>query len=717
MLDIRLTARLVSAVVAVLILSSEAALAEVLGAEATVVNQLPDVEVEGKAGDASLQRQQIESELSVVPGGTNIVDLDKIKGSQATLEDVLSFQPGILLQEFYGGNDQPRLNIRGSGIQDNPVSRGVQLLYDGMPLNQADGSFILGLLDPEQAMLISVFRGANGMQYGASTLGGAINFIQRNGLNSQSNLRMEAGSFNAFNGNASLGGKQNNWDYYMQAGHDRGDGFRPHNKGERSNLLLNMGYSFARSENRTQFHYTDNFFQSPFLLPKDRAISHPDSVLGDGDTALDRGVNIYKRDPLRDTQQYRLSNKTTLRDQHSDQTLGIYVERIEDYFKNPLQHVVTESTTTGAEYSYRLIDEDDAGEGSEYQFMFSVSHGDMPREYFANDPETGQRLHRFANLGLTANNLVTGVQAVKAFGESWQLVSSLQWVFNERDIEDRQNPGLLDGNFIYRSLNPKLGVIYHLDENARAFANLSRSTEAPTFWQLILGLGDLPNIRQAVGLNKLVLQEAVTVEIGTQGERAGISWQVNYFYSWIENELISEINDNFALRGRTVNYSDDTHHQGVEVYLQTLLVDGLLQTHDHLSSRLVYNFADYRFDGGRYQGNHIAGIPKHLLQAELIYDVGNGLVILPNVKWQPEDAFADHVNITLQDAYTLWGLKLDYQLNQDLRLYLDMDNLTDEIYQTSYAIHGSAIDTTGDFRPAFIPGAGFNFTVGMLWQW
>lgn len=686
-------------------------------AKANSGKQLPDVEVREEASEGSLQRHDIESELRVVPGGTNIVDLDKIKGNQATLDDVLSFQPGIILQEFFGGNDQPRLNIRGSGIQDNPVSRGIQLLYDGMPLNQADGSFIIGLLDPEQAMLISIFRGANGMQYGASTLGGAINFIQRSGLNSPPSLRLEAGSYNAFNGNVSVGGKQNNWDYFLQAGHDRGDGFRPHNEGERSNLLLNLGYGFDAGENRTLLHYTDNFFQSPFLLPKDRAISHPDSVLGDGDTALDRGVNIYNRDPFRDTQQLRLGNKTTLRQQNSDQTFGVYVERVDDYFKNPLQHVITESTTTGVEYSYRLFDEHDSEHGSEYQIAVSVNHGDMPREYFANDPQTGQRLHRFAHLDLQANNLVMGAQAVKALSDPWQLVASLQWVYNERNIEDLQTPGLLDGDFLYRSINPKLGLIYHLDENARIFANVSRSSEAPTFWQLVTGLGDLPNIRQAVGLNKLQLQESLTLEIGSQGSRYGLSWQVNYFYSWIENELISEINDNFALRGRTVNYSDDTYHQGVEVYIQKRLSDNLLLANDRLSSRFVYNFADYRFEGGRYQGNHIAGIPKHLLQAELIYDVGNGFSILPNLKWQPEDAFADHVNVTLQEAYALWGLKLDYRLNKVLRLYADLDNLTDEVYQSSYVIHGSAIDTSGDFRPSFIPGAGFNFTVGLFWQW
>ncbi|NKQ40427.1 MAG: TonB-dependent receptor [Sulfurovum sp.] len=678
--------------------------------------QLPTVEVETTAGDTA--RTDIEYDLAEVPGGTNLIDLDKKKDSQATLKDVLDFESGIILQEFFGGNDQPRLNIRGSGIQDNPVSRGVQLLYDGLPVNQADGAFIIGLLDPEQSMLISVYRGANGMQFGASTLGGAINFIQRKGSNSDSVLRLQTGSFGAFNSSVSTGGKNENWDYYVIAGHDRGDGFRKHNKGKRSNLMFNIGYKSENFENRTYFHYTDNYFQIPFLLPKDRAVNNPDSVVGESDKPLDNILSVFKRDPWRDTQQYRLSNKSTLRGKDSEQTVGVYIERIDDYFKNPLTHMLTKSDSIGIEYSYKkFIDSEGDMLADTYQFSVSASHGNMPREFYANNRENGQKIHRFGYLDLKASNLALGVQAVKSISDAWQFVASLQWVQNKRDIKDKQTLGLLDSDFSYSALNPKIGLIYHLDEDIRFYANVSLSSEAPTFWQLVINDALPVHDRQSTGINPLRLQNAITVEMGTEGKMDKINWKFSYYYSWIKDELISEIDDDFGINGRTINYAEDTHHQGIELELNSILANDFIVDGDDLSAKIVYNYTDYKFDGGRFDGNDIAGIPKHLIQAELRYNMGNGFAIAPNLKWQPKDTFADHSNATIQDSFVLWGLKLNYTYNKNLYFFASLDNIADEVYQSSYVIHGSAKDDNGDLVPAFIPGAGRHISAGVVYKW
>jgi len=680
---------------------------------------LPDVDVKGSVMN-SPERMEIELELEQVPGGTNVIDLDKRTSSQATLSDVLGFEAGIIIQEFFGGNDQPRLNIRGSGIQDNPVSRGVQLLYDGLPLNQADGTFIIGLLDPEQAMLISVYRGANAMQYGASTLGGAINFMQRNGENSHPTLRLEAGSFNSFNGSINFSGKVEQWDYLVMAGHDKGDGFRNNNEGERSNLMANAGYHFGgNNENRTYIHVTDNFFEIPFLLPKDRAVEFPDSVLGDFNQPIDILLNVNERQPFRDTQQYRLANKTTLRNNKRDLAFGLYGEVIDDAYKNMLTHTVTEANTLGLEYSYKLFSEGISSVFQDNYLLFaSTSYSDMSRNFFIIDRISGQPASQyFDSLGLEAGNIAMGLQAVNSLSESLQLITSLQGVINNRFIVDKKTPGLLDSEFSYRSLNPKLGIIYHADENTRYFSNISRSSEAPSFWQLVL-ISALPvTDRQSARIVPLELQEAVTFEVGTEGQRTDINWKLNYYYSLIENELISEVDDDFGINGRTVNYSDDTVHQGVELDFNAVLSDDILQTLDQLSMRVVYNFADYRFKGGRFDDNQIAGIPRHLLQAELKYQIINGVSIVPNVKWMPEKTAADHINGSFQDVYTLWGLKLAWRYNEQLRFFADFDNLSDEVYQTSYVIHGSSVDGNGNLVPTFIPGAPFNFSVGMVMQW
>jgi iron complex outermembrane receptor protein len=84
----------------------------------------------------------------------------------------VAVDPGANVVFRQPGNDQARLNIRGSGLQQNPVQRGVRLLLDGLPVNLADGSFIIGVLEPRTTQYIEVYRGANGARYGATTPGG-----------------------------------------------------------------------------------------------------------------------------------------------------------------------------------------------------------------------------------------------------------------------------------------------------------------------------------------------------------------------------------------------------------------------------------------------------------------------------------------------------------------------------------------------------------------
>ena len=122
-----------------------------------------------KSGSALMEsHEQIQARLNSVPGGTNLVDLaDATKLS--SLSDALNYQPGIIVQEFFGGLDQPRLNVRGSGIQGNPVSRGVLLRQNYLPLNDADGSFIVGLLNLRNSQTITVHRGANSRVPGSSS--------------------------------------------------------------------------------------------------------------------------------------------------------------------------------------------------------------------------------------------------------------------------------------------------------------------------------------------------------------------------------------------------------------------------------------------------------------------------------------------------------------------------------------------------------------------
>jgi iron complex outermembrane receptor protein len=316
---------------------------------------LPPVVVSGDTDSAtpllSPSATRLRQQLERTPGGVNLVaPQEKVRLN--TLQDAIGGEPGIVVQEFFGGQDQPRLNIRGSGIQSNPVNRGVLLLQDGLPLNEADGSFVISTLEPRNSALVSVRRGANAQSAAASTLGGELDFQSLVG-GQANHVRLDAGSFGRKGLTAGIGGQGEYWDGRIFVSHDEADGYRHHSASERSSLHANAGWRSSGIENRTYLSYTDLGFDIPNVIPKARLQSDPRSVLGDYNTPVDQANNIYLRDPNRQTRQLRLANRTAWGGEALSHTVGVYWQSIDDTFTSPAMSSPTDGHTTGLQWTTR----------------------------------------------------------------------------------------------------------------------------------------------------------------------------------------------------------------------------------------------------------------------------------------------------------------------------------------------------------------------------
>ena len=278
------------------------ALGSVAVAQEQSAQPLPAVTVQSSRASVALPlRESVQAErqqLAKIPGGTNLAEPQK-EARLATLRDALDYQPGIVMQDFFGGTDQPRLSIRGSGIQSNPVNRGVLLLQDGLPLNEADGSFIIGLIEPRNASFISARRGANATTPGATTLGGELDFVSLTGVDERGRVRAEYGSFGREGLQAAVGSVGERLDGRISVSSDRYDGYRHHSASQRDSLQANIGFQGDGSfENRTYFSWTDLDFQIPNVIPKDRIQSDPRGVMGDGKTPQDKLLTDVTQPPL-----------------------------------------------------------------------------------------------------------------------------------------------------------------------------------------------------------------------------------------------------------------------------------------------------------------------------------------------------------------------------------------------------------------------------------
>lgn len=213
-----------------------------------------------------------------IAGSTSLVEIKADNQHLATMKDALRLQPGVIIQDMFGGNDQPRLNIRGSGIQSNPQRRGVYLLQDGIPVNFSDGSYVVGIMDAMTAQYIEVFKGANALRFGAGTLGGALNFVSRTALSdTTTSIKLEGGSYGSFGLTFTTGRRMGAWDVFAASTYNRQDGYRIYNQNRRLTASLNIGWRNKNKtlENRTFMHFTHLFFEMPGPLTLDQLMNDP----------------------------------------------------------------------------------------------------------------------------------------------------------------------------------------------------------------------------------------------------------------------------------------------------------------------------------------------------------------------------------------------------------------------------------------------------------
>lgn len=718
------------------------------------VEKLDKVVVEG---DSESVKKVIKQELAEISGGSSLFDLNDTPTTKSTLNDVLGNEVGVIMQPFFGANDQPRISVRGSGIQDNPVNRGVQLLYDGLPINQPDGSFVIGLVAPEQMRFVTVYRGANAQEFGGSTLGGAINFSARTGKTSENFVRLQRGSFKTVEGSFGFGGLSETFDYFIAGGVSSTDGYRNWSESERNNMMANFGFAIGDNvRNRTWINHVDNSFNIPFVVQKEMALSSPESIIGDGlaggfsyPSSLpmpavlhprfgwnarggwDGIFNVYNRKPHRDSEQLRVANRTTIEQGSATHKVGFYGEKLEDTFVDPLSHTVTDSENWG--FNYTL---DKALDKGRYLLTANYNIGEMPREYWVNSAVDGSKVYKYGDLDLDATNLVLGFEYQLDLSETIDLDFAIQYIKSSRDIAGvgsvfgSPNMAELAKKSDYDGFNPKIGITFLLNDELRLFSNVSKSFETPTFGHLVsTSVGALampgtvlnppqvppfavPEIVSGVTLKDLSEQAATTFEIGLQADYETTSWEASYYYSKVEDELITLVTD-YAVNAETLNYSDDTIHQGLELGFNQVFAKGVFNDNDYFAIKFAYNYSHFTFDGGIFDGNQIAGIPEHLGFTELAYHFGEKFFIAPNVRWQPSSTYVDHYNTQKQDSFTLFGLKALYQPSYSLKFFLDAQNLTDEVYQTSYVIRGiSEVN-----QPTFLPGFGTNVKLGVEYSW
>lgn len=640
-----------------------------------------EVRAQGAGPRAPLAIESAKARLDERAGATGLVDAERYRdGRVSTLSDALGYATGVFVQPRFGA-EEARIAVRGSGLQRTFHGRGLKVLQDGVPVNLADGGFDMQGIEPLSTRYVEVWRGANALEFGAATLGGAVNFVTPTGYDASGwRLRGEAGSFGYGRWQAQWGGHEGAHDGVVSLSGFAQDSFRDNAPQENHRLFANYGHRFNDDlEGRVYVSKVDTRSALPGSISRAQFEADPRQANA-GSVALDQ---------RRDFELDRISAKLVYAasDASEWQLSGYYSDKFLDH---PIFQVLQQdSRDRGIDARWRFTGEL-GGRRNVFTAGIGFSEGDTRDDRFVNRGRTNPDDHRGARTGKSdqlAENQELFMENQHWLNDQWVLALGVQALSSSRRFDDLFRAGGIDRSFDadYDGVNPKIGLRFAASEALTVFGNVSRSTEPPSFGELSGG----PNITQVDE------QQADSAELGLRfGDGRWVVDAVAY-RAQIKDELLA-LNDAAGNPLGTRN-ADDTIHQGIELGFDVAL-------NDAWALRANYLLNDFRFDDDAvYEDNELAGIPRQWLRAELGWQPRDGFRVAPAVEWVASDYYIDHANTVQAPGYAIVSLRVSGQIDERWSWFIDGRNLADRDY---IATTGVVADARGLDGAYYLPGDG-----------
>ncbi|CAO4172756.1 TonB-dependent receptor family protein [Methylorubrum populi] len=630
--------------------------------------------------------------VNATVGSVAFVDAASFRNRYAnTVRDVLKDVPGVFVQERYG--QEMRLSVRGSGIARGFHVRGIELLQDGIPLNLADGSGDFYQIDPLSLRSVEVYKGGNALTFGATTLGGAVNFVTPTAYTAfaPNILRIDGGSFNTIREHFQFSRIAGPADFLISGTLTNSDGYRDHETQRTRNFNANLGYKLAPGvETRFFVGFYDTDQKLPGTLSLFDALNNPRIA---NPTAISGNQS-------RKVTTERIANRTSF--ELDIGRLDIDSWAIHKNLYHPIFQVIDQDGWTYGISPHWAGSFDIAGHRNDLILGLRAFAGVNQALQFAN--VSGLRGAQTLNALQSASNYEAYAENRFWFLPDVALMTGAKLFSSNRTYSNKgglpASPTARFGNVTYDGINPKLGLLWQPLPDIQVFGDVTRSRDVPDFSDLAqtntLGTTFVP----------LEAQRAWTYEAGTRGRIDRLAWDVTLYRAEIRDALINfTVNPGLNIPAATFN-APRTRHQGVEAAVTLDLAQDLTGLGDRLSLTQIWTHNDFRFVGDPVFGNNrIAGVPVNVLRTVLGYAHPSGFTLAPSVDWVPEGAFADHANTLKAPGYALFNVQASVDFANGVSLFVDARNLTDARYISDIAVVTNAATVPGG-PLAFYPGNG-----------
>ncbi len=658
------------------------------------------------------EKDEAEKAKALTPGAVTIVDGESFhERAVDNMADSLRYVPGVWAESGSGSDAGVFLSSRGSNLDATDYdNNGVKLFQDGLPVTAADGNNHNRFPDPLGAREVVVAHGANALTYGASTLGGAIDFVSRTARDgSPTQLSSNVDDAGAINARASFGAAGDTSDALLTVEGRNRDGWREYTRQRRWGVYANAGWQpSADLDLRVYAAHIDNQAQLPGALTRaqfdaDPRQANPSAVSGNFQWNV-------KSSRLAARGKWRIDDHSRLEFGLSWETQNLYhpiVDKVMVDFDGPGPNPPVEVFSLLINSDQRTL----AG-----MLRYSVEFGAHQILAGVNLADTHMQGGNYRNDGGHRNGLTDVLdnrsRSAELFlvdrwkiADDWTLVYGAQGVLTSRDVRTLTlaSGALSHPKADYSSFNPRVGVIRALGGGNEAYASVSRLYEAPTTYEL------KDDVRG--GNATLDAMHGGVVEIGLRGARSaapagsGWFWDASAYYARIRDEILSV--DDPAAPGTSLSANvPRTVHAGLEALVgASIPIAGDAHRIEPLVS-VTWNA--FSFDGDPvYGGNRLPAAPRYAVRGELMYRSVSGFFVGPTFDLVGP-RYADFGNTYRVGFHALLGLRAGYA-GERWDVFAELRNLTNRKYVAIFSVR----DLAGANDAILQPGAPRGLQVGM----
>jgi iron complex outermembrane receptor protein len=614
---------------------------------------------------------RMNAPLSEIPFATSIVGPYILDEQPRTIsfDEALKLVPGVKIDN-QSDAERVHLSIRGQGILTERGTRGINLLIDGIPMNDPTG-FVPDFfnIDFNNVEKIEVLRGSAAALFGGSASGGIISVTTQSAPHVPlfGEVFGTGGSNGFWKAAGKFGGESNNTNYLVNFSRTMGDGYRQHEHFWGNFVSGKMTYTPSENVTLTPlFTYTDVYHENPEGVPL--ATYNLDPKIPNDASIPDNEFIETNRVTTGLTGTVKFANNQDI--------------RFDGYVK---KGTFTESSNG----SYNIQNLTTPGASAQYDLGFGSPNSTYKNTLSAGIDLSGQNIDQnsvdhFDQLAINHADSVEALQKVKQsglglflsdkfdFSKEWSAVLSIRYdkIHNElTDALDSTATGTAD----FHRATGRVGVTYSPVKEINFFANWGQGFLPPATDEL------LNNPNSWGGFNtSLTFSTSNSYDLGIRGAlvKNNLYYDLSGFYETTANDF-----DRFRIFVPGRNLLDfyrnvgSTRRIGLEFY-------GAYFPVQDLELQVAYTYSNFKYtnpdtirivmdpdidaaDGPRYikNGNFLPNSPMHQLYVDLQYTFMPGLSAGVGAEMFSK-AYIDGANIESEavPAYTLLNARINYQL-------------------------------------------------------